>query len=162
MDDSEQFFRHLVSAAAPDEIDISVPMLRAHLAGEDIDGDGPAAAGFGIAGVLTTPALLTGLTSIAVIALPTLRALVEYVIPSIGAAADITAIRDIVKAETGSEEPGGVPLENISIMATRLEAELVEAGLDASQSTEVTLACVKALCGDPRQATALMTELGDR
>ena len=160
--EAETFFTALVEQVEPDEVDVAVPMLRAHLDGSGPSAGQPSAAGFGMGGVVVTPTLVTALSSAAVIALPLLRALIDFVIPSIGAAADVTSIRDMVKSSTSSEPDRVVPIKNIPRMAELLEQELVDCGLDPARSSDVTLTCIKALLSSPEAATALMSELETR
>lgn len=156
MGGTEAFFRDLVNQIEPDEIDVAVPMLRAHIAGND-DGKSAAASGFGIAGVMITPALVSTLASATMVALPLLKAVVEIVVPAIGAANDVASLRDKIKESTSTD--ADIVAENIPAMASQLEAQLVEAGFDADRSSEVTLICLKAMLSDPSTASELLSQL---
>lgn len=157
MERSQQLFLALVEQVEPDEVIVAIPMLDAHVAGHASDETAPSAVGFGVGGVLITPALLTALSSVAVIALPLLRGLVEIVVPSISAAADVTSIRDTIK-KSATSAPGLV-IDNIPKMAHQLEEELVKAGFETDRSREVSLTCVKALLSDPATASELLSQL---
>lgn len=162
MSEVEAFFKQLVEQVEPNEVDVAVPMLRAHLDGGLSSTEDAGAVGFGLGGVVMTPALLTAFSSAAVIALPVLRVLVDFIVPSIGAAADVTSIRDALKGSTSSDPDLVAPIENIPRMAEVLEQELIDAGLDPARSSSVTLTCVKALLSEPETAIELVSQLENR
>ena len=151
----DELFLELVAEVAPDEIDLAGPMYSRHRSGRlRSSGAGPAAAGFGPGDLLLVPTLLAALTSIAPLVLPLLRKLVEVGAPSIGAAADVVAMRQALRS---ADRPGvGIDGAELERIAAVIEDQLRAGGVDAAKRNEITLACLRRLLAQPAPAAQLV------